>query len=449
MTGRVWAPGAFLNEAAQLLARAAAIVAASPADERKWAATVVWEAARRIAAGDRRVLLVDLCVNEPTFEPTVPPPAGEGAVDAFFYGASLQRVSTEQDQPGFFFLSAGTRHAEPVELWSHSRWRRLARGFGAEGAALILFVPEAALPHLTLRPDRVLLLGAADAALERGAAELAGEAGIERVRRAVEPRPSQPVARPSTPLVAPMRRRRQPANPMLVGLALVVVGTGAAAAALSLLTRSEMEPTPSATAQGGQPDGRTGGQTDQPGGRSGEPITDGSVRPSADRPARSSPAADSLYYSVQIAAFRTNESAMVEARAITAAGWPATVSPIRLGRQGTWYRLLVGAAPSAAAARDVLRALWADGRVERETGTIVRTPHAIEIGEFAERTEARRRAAALRDGGSPAYIVEAPDGTHHVLVGAFEAPEQARLQDSLLRARDVRGTVVLRRGIAR
>ena len=425
MKDRAWAPEEFLEEVARTLEHANSVVCTAAEADRAWAASIVWEAARRLAKAERRVLLVDFCLDAPAFTPVVPPPAEEGAVDAFFYGASLQRVATEQDVPGFFFLASGTHHAEPVELWAHSRWRRLARGFAAEGAVLMAFAPEAAVAHLALRPEGVVLLGDVSDEVAGMAFELGPETVIERVRRPPPPRPSPQrvlLTDPAQPLRRGRRHRRTPSNPWLWGVALITLAVIAVTVGLTRLTRREAAP-------------------------------DTAMVPPEDRTSRASAptvptAADSLYYAVQVAAFTTNAAALEAADHFRQAGWPVTITPVRLGTQGVWYRLMVGLAVDPTAAQALLEALWRAGLTERPNGTILRTPHAIAVDRVADSAAARRVLAGLRERGAVGYIVGAPDRTLRVLVGAFETAEQARLADSLLRADDLHGTVVLRTGIA-
>jgi hypothetical protein len=130
-------------------------------------------------------------------------------------------------------------------------------------------------------------------------------------------------------------------------------------------------------------------------------------------------------------------------------GWTATITPVQLGRQGTWHRLIVAALPTAGAAERALSRLWQDGLLERPNGTILRTPHAIRLGSYTDSAAASAAAEGLRARSIPAYIVMASDGTATLLVGAFETPEQARLADSILTAADLEGTLVARAGIAR
>jgi cell division septation protein DedD len=126
-----------------------------------------------------------------------------------------------------------------------------------------------------------------------------------------------------------------------------------------------------------------------------------------------------------------------------------TVAPVQLGLQGTWYRVLVGAFASAAAAQAALEDLYDRGLLDRPQGTILRTPHALSVGGHPDEAGARQALATLREAAVPAYIVEARGGAVRILVGAFERPEQASFLDSLLTGRGFTATLVQRTGIVR
>jgi cell division septation protein DedD len=387
---------------------------------------MAWELAAAVARAGRRVALVDLCLEDPLLDGRTAGGGSEGVVDAFLYGASLQHVAVEQDVPGLHVIPVGTQPTDPDEVWSHQRWRRLARGFGAEGALLLLLVPAHALERLAVEPARVVVLapvgkvsGARRIVLpvEWSAAPVDVVVDTPPPRVTAPPRPRPQAARPvATRRVRPPRRRRwavAAAGAVLlgaVGLAVVLPqrGSGSVSAGSdSLLAATSTAALPS--------------PVEQPGG-------------------------DSLYYAVQVAAFQSMDAALEGAREYQDAGWTATVSPVRLGRQGTWFRLIVAAVPTPDAAQRALASLWSRGLVERPNGTILRTPHAISLDSYPDTFAARQ---GLRERGAAAYIVEASDGTARLFVGAFETPEQARLADSILAAVDLQGTIVPRTGTTR
>ena len=154
---------------------------------------------------------------------------------------------------------------------------------------------------------------------------------------------------------------------------------------------------------------------------------------------------DSLFYSIQVAAFSQAAQAVSYAEDFHD-DEAATVSPVQLGRQGLWFRVIIGAYAAPEEADSVLRELWSRGVVERPSGTILRTPHTFRLERAASLDAARERAEGLRRRGVAAYIVPAPDGTALVAAGAFENPDQARAADSLLRLSGLEATLTHRMG---
>lgn len=392
------------------------------------AVETVWELARGVARSGRRVALVDLHLETPALHP---PGHGrrKGIADAFLTDAPLTDVTRELEPPGLFFVEAGSAPADPIRVWAHPRWQRLARGFERENALLLLYLPTEALQHVGARPDRLVILAPDDYEADRTTA-LALAAGVDDGPEVIvivdldadaeaPPAPAVPARPPEAPWpqAVPRRRARRP------GPALAVAGVGiASAAVLALLVlQSGSRPPPSALATSGAV---------------------AAIPPHAGD-------ADSLYYAVQVAAFKSQDAAFARAADFEAGAWTATVAPVRLGRADVWYRLLVGALSTAAAAESVLTALWESGLVDRPSGTILRTPHALTVGTYGDTAAARRTRLGLRDRGVAAYIAEGADGSAQLLVGAFETPAQARPADSILEAAGLSAVLVPRAGITR
>ena len=360
----------------------------------------------------------------------------------------MTRVAQPQDLPGLHYLGVGTPTENPEAVWSHARWGRLAKGFTSQGAVLLLFLPPDAIPHMALTPDGMIIL--APPGFERTASAFPGiqqwqaegvsllavvpEPGTKRlsVPRAARPDPEpQPPPRP----LALNPREWQPGTRRLAFGLLVVAGL---VGAWTTTMRS----------------GRgSDGETATPGVASTRPPPDTSAaRPNATpasdaTPTPAPPPLDSLYYSVQVAAFNTADRAMEYGASLERESLVAAVTPIRLGR-GIWFRVILGALPTAHDADAALRALWRDGLVEAGHGTILRTPQAFDLGTRGSEDLAREEALRLRRQGIPAYIVKASLGTARVLVGAFETPEQTAVAESLITAAGLAATLITRTGIA-
>ncbi len=159
------------------------------------------------------------------------------------------------------------------------------------------------------------------------------------------------------------------------------------------------------------------------------------------------PRLDSLSYSLQVAAFNTLDQAVEYAVALETPRLVAAVTPIRIGGM-IWYRVILGALPTAADAEATLVGLWQDGLVESGEGAILRTPQAFDLG-IRESDSAWEETRLLRERGIPAYSVEASLGTARIFVGAFETPDQAAVVESLLTAAGLTATLITRTGSAR
>ena len=437
-----------------LLADHTLIILVSATADGDWAVAAAWDVARA-AAADRRVALVDLQLEHPSLDARADDVSAEGIVDAFEFGVSLTHVARQQTPASLHFIPVGTAPSSPAAVWGNPRWERLRRGFATEGALLLAYAPAYALPQLATRPDGILVLaprGYDPETQPLPALERAGVAILGVVRDS--PQPSAP---PSTTI----ERRsstgdRWPLMPDRVWTAhlgrrttddrlrlrhawqrrAVLAGAVALVVVVTFALRS-----PSAER------------------RAPSTATDETVdadAPSAERRAPSaegrrptSPRADTLFYSAQVAAFSNLEQAMSHAAGLDESHRPAIVTPVAVGRNATvWYRVLVGALETADAAQALLGDLWNGGDAVRGQGTILRTPQALQVSLHDNPDDARNSARALRARGVPAYIVAGADGRTHVLVGAFEVPEQAGLVQGLLDESGVTGSLVTRTGLS-
>jgi len=400
-----------------------------------------WRLAAALATPAHRVCLVDLFLGDPMYEGSRGAPAGEGIVDAFLYGVSMQRVAVEQEVAGFYFIGAGAPASYPDEVWGNTRWRRLQRGFASEGALLVLLIPAAAAHHLPSKPDHVVLLANALSETPNVVLEWA-RSGIPVSRVLSERDPSRAPVEPAAPAVRekptvpksgdrevlrpiprpPSRRKRATIGGWTIALTVGAIVVAVVATVELLRTTHGLRP--------------------------GESTNDSAVP--SPRAGTSGPAeGDSLFYTIQIATYTSGAAATEQATMFEAAGWAVTVASVRLGRQGTWHRLMVGALRDPADAQRALEQLWGEGLLDRGAGTVLRTPFALQLAREPDRTAAEARLEGVRTRGFVGYIVRAPDGSYRVLVGAFETTEQAERADSTLNAADLDGTIVRRTGFVR
>ena len=436
MTPREVARVHFQNLAPTLLADHAVVAVTPAGGDPTWGAGVAWETARAIARSGRRVLLVDLALDQPALATDARETSAEGIVDAFAFGVALNHVAREQE-PNLFFIGSGSTGTRMEDVLASDRWQRLARGFASEGALLLLYVPAQGLPVLRVDIGAVVVAAPAGYSPDGGtfpglAARLSsGTPLVAVVREEAPPPPLAPRrssgARPSVAVAAAMAARRRTTSPV----PRIVIGVLVVAAILGILALVLARRITGTTASVDRPT------------REATPV------PASPRPVRAIPdlpvPGDSLFYGIQIAAFDSHDGAVAYLRELGEDGIAGTVTPVALGQQGVWHRVVVGAVATPTAADSLLRDLWHRGRVRRPNGTILRTPYAFDLGRLSSAEAAHDSAAALRRRGIAAYIVAA-DGPTHVLFGAFEDGDQVRLADSLLRAAGIPGALVYRAG---
>ena len=406
-----------------------ALVSLVPATgDHVWAAGAAWDVARAAAKTDRRVALVDLWLERPTLHEVVGLSPAEGIVDAFEYDVSLTKAAHEIDR--VFFIAAGTVTAHAGDLFANPRWRKLHGGFRSEDALLLLYLSAGALARLSTVPDGLLVLSAdgyepessigqgIGAAMERGIPLL----GVVRERwtplaapvpdpRSVAPPPGRISAAMRPPVRAGVLQRRT--RPVVIA-ATLAAGT---AGGWALLARGAEQRAPS------------------------RPPVHAAPAP-APAPAPSAtpqPRADSLAWTVQLAAYARLDRALALADRLAADGITPFVTPVTLGprRGGTvWYRVLAGGYRTRDSAVAVRAALWSRRLAQRGQGDVLRAPYSYAVSGTAAADDLRAR-------GIPAL---ARDGDGRLLVGAFETPEQAGVLEARLKRAGVRATLVTRMG---
>ncbi len=485
----------------KLFAPYSAIAMVPVGEAGQWAADCTWAVARAAAARGRRVALIDLSLEQPALDSGAKSPPGEGIVDAFLYGASLSRIAAQQDPGNLYYLAVGTSPADPAEVLSSQRWTRLVDGFRTEKALLLAFVPPSYLPHCAFEPDGVIVLSpsgfeAADGTLPGLGRWLSGPASLIAVvadevghepapappeesvhfgplNAAPPPPPPAEEERPASPPMAPAADRTSPQDSeaapqrpvfrtrptksagtrtgsgsgnrrflVLAGIAVILVLGGMVGWPVirDILSNRSRPAPPSAAVS--EPMAQT--EVAAPPIEAALPDTL-ATQPEAEPAVAPPPQPDSLFYGIQVAAFNTVTRAMEHANALSREGLVPAVTPVRIGG-GLWFRVIMGAFSTRAAADSTLLALWREGTVEDQQGTAVRTPHTLDVGLSGSLGEAEREAEGLRQRGVPAYVLTAPDGPR-VVVGAFRRPDQTGAAESLLTAAGLTATLAQRLGI--
>ena len=172
----------------------------------------------------------------------------------------------------------------------------------------------------------------------------------------------------------------------------------------------------------------------------------GGIHPAGSRP-RSSldtlhqppppPRADTLAWTVQLAAYASLDKALAHADRLAAdAGVPSLVTPVAQNEHGAvWYRVLAGSYATRAAAGEARADLWHRGVAGEGIGDLLRAPYSFRAPDDASVDGLRRR-------GLPA--IRWSNGV--ILVGAFEAPEQAAFTKAALQRAGVRANLLPRMG---
>jgi cell division septation protein DedD len=407
-----------------------ALVALVPATgDLKWAAGAAWDVARAAALTDRRIALVDLWLEHPTLHETVGLTPTEGIVDAFEYDVSLTKAAHEVDR--VFFIAAGTVTAHAGDLFANPRWKKLHGGFRVEDALLLLYLSAGALARLSTVPDGLIVLSpdgyepessigqGISAVMERGVPLL----GVVRERwtPAAAPAPDpRSVAPPPGRVTAAVRRStHRLARPAVVAATLAASAAGSwALLARGAEHRRAPAPTPAAPVRA-------------------RPIAAASAPPAPPAP----PRADSLAWTVQLAAYARLDKALGLADRLAADGVTPFVTPIALddrgGGRSVWYRVLAGAFPTRDSAVGARAGMWKHGLAARGQGDVLRAPYSFALSDGAP------TVSRLRARGIP--VVPWGSGTR-LLAGAFETPEQASLLEARLKRAGVHATLVTRTG---
>jgi hypothetical protein len=411
---------------------AAVVTARDPEDAAAVALGIASVHARR-----RRAVVADLAGELSTFARLLGAQEGDGIVDTFRYGASLNHIARRVG-PGenLYLLPSGTEPVVDEELYAHDRWRRLVAGFREADALLLLVAPGDApgIAALTAHTDGAVVAGddlkpPAIAVLAR-----ARTPGTER---------REPGARPPADAIpsgveAPRRRSRLPLVAAVTTLAAAVV----LAFALSPRWRDAGSPAPQDTVAVAANEAAL-------------PRFDSaaaSFAPVAPAIANLTDSAFATGWSVELAKFNTPLGALYRVRDELPSTTPAaTFGVVPIGADATlWYRVLVGATATRAAADSLVATLVRSRAIDDpRAALVVHTPLAFVIRTGLAPDSAIAVAGELRERGVPAYALREADGSTTVYAGAFETAEQAAFFVPALREAGIEPVLAYRTGRTR
>ena len=396
---------------------AALIALVTLAGDPPWSAKAAWDIARIAARDGRRVALVDLCLDNPALHEIAGLHATEGIVDAFEYGVSLNKAAHEVT--GVFIIPAGSETAHPAEVYAHARWPKLQAGFRSEGALLLALLPLTGLAQLSAAPDGVLLLAPEGVGPEFALPRDVPLLGVVRDRWLPSGSRESPPA-VTVPVEHEPRRGLRLALAALVVAALAVGGW----ALLARARESAFVAPPAAPPAPVAPPAPSSSTTSTPSTNLHQPPPP--------------PRADTLGWTIQLAAYASLDKALAHADQLAAdAGVPALVTPVRQGGNGqVWYRVLAGSYATRAAAGTARAGLWRRGIASEGIGDLLLAPYSYHALAGASLDTLRRR-------GLPA--VRWSNGV--ILLGAFEAPDQAAFTQAALKRAGVRANLLPRMGI--
>ena len=142
---------------------------------------------------------------------------------------------------------------------------------------------------------------------------------------------------------------------------------------------------------------------------------------------------------MQLAAYATLDKALAHADRLAAdAGIPTLVTPVPQsdgGKSPIWYRVLAGSYATRAAAAVARAKMWRRGIVAEGIGDLLFAPYSYHVPAGTSLDSLRRR-------GLPA----ARWSNGNILLGAFEAPEQAAFTEAALTRARMRANLLPRMG---
>ena len=136
--------------------RVVAVRASPGARHQDWAAHAAVAIAGNWASRGARVLLVDLCFDEPRLHRAFNAANLEGITDAIEYGASLRRIARPANEEKFWVATAGTLVASSDGLLDRTEWHRLLATLVEGGVTVVTYQVAESSYHPRGTPSIVL-----------------------------------------------------------------------------------------------------------------------------------------------------------------------------------------------------------------------------------------------------------------------------------------------------
>lgn len=136
--------------------RVVAVRASPGARHQDWAAHAAVAISGNWASRGARVLLVDLCFDEPRLHRAFNAANLEGITDAIEYGASLRRIARPANDETFWVATAGTLVASSDGLLHRTAWRRLLATLIEGGVTVVTYQVAESPYHPRGTPSIVL-----------------------------------------------------------------------------------------------------------------------------------------------------------------------------------------------------------------------------------------------------------------------------------------------------
>jgi len=130
-----------------------------------------------------------------------------------------------------------------------------------------------------------------------------------------------------------------------------------------------------------------------------------------------------LPYTLQLASYRSVKNAQNSQNDLNKRGLDVYLSKIQLdGERGTWWRIFAGQYET------LEDALGAQKTLGLSDAIVKKTPYANLVGEYASLDELRTEQQRLTNLGVSSYILEGPNSSYRLFVGAYAHKSQAERQ---------------------